>query len=364
MLLLFDELLALVGSEDPSAVRIAQLVGRHFGGECRLLDAQFRLLAGPVPDDPRAFRRRVEQPCGTTAVVPLGAGLLVLETPVALSPDERADLDRAARLAALGLRRFDELTRAQEQVRGELLDELLTARGPLSPGVCALAGLRGFDVDVAYVVVGVRTAEPSMADVRAVTDAASLFGGLGGRHGDALVAVLPGTSPVDAGQRVAQRLRARGRGAAAICVSEPVLPRGGGVSAAAGDVLHGAELLVGLGVSGRVVTANDLVVYRKLFDPQGAEELRSFALGTLEPLLRHDREHRGDLVRTVQVLMANNGNATRAARELYIHPNTMGKRLDRIGRLLGEDWQCGPFNLHLRLAVHLLSLGADMEAAA
>ncbi|XVU28071.1 PucR family transcriptional regulator [Actinoplanes sp. CA-054009] len=361
---LIDELVALVTGDDPSAGRVVQLLGRHFGGECRLLDGGFRLIAGTAPKDPEGFRRRVREAAGTTAVVALDQGLLVLDTREPLTAAGRADLQRAARLAALGLRRLDELTRAHAQLRGELLDELLAARGPLAPGVSALAGLRGFDLDTAYVVVCVRTANPQAADVRAVNDVATLFGGLGGRHGDALVAVLPGDDPVGAGQRVAQRLRARRHAPAAICVSEPVLPRRDGLAAAAAAAGHGAELLAALGVSDRVVTAHDLVVYRKLFDAERAGELRTFALGTLEPLLSHDRDHRGDLLRTVQVLVANNGNATRAARELYIHPNTMGKRLDRIGRLLGPDWQSGPFNLHLRLALHLLALGADMERAA
>lgn len=361
---LVDDLVALVAGEDPSAGRIVQLLGRHFGGECRLLDRGFRLIAGSVPADPAAFRRRLTAGSDTTVVVALDHGLLVLETRDPLTGDRRADLQRAARLAGLGLRRVDELTRAHAQVRGELLDELLAARGPLTPGVTALAVLRGFDLDTPYVVVCVRTTDPAAADARAVAEAAALSGGLCGRQGDAVVAVLPGDVPFDAGQRVAQRLRARRNAPASICVSEPVLPRSGGLSEAATTVLHGAELLVALGVNGRVVTANDLVVYRKLFDADRAGELRSFALRTLEPLLRHDREHRGDLLRTVQVLVASNGNATRAARELYIHPNTMTKRLERIGRLLGPDWQSGPFNLHLRLALHLLSLGADMETAA
>ncbi|MEU8819184.1 helix-turn-helix domain-containing protein [Actinoplanes sp. NPDC048796] len=356
---LVDDLVALVTGEEPSAGRIVQLLGRHFGGECRLLDSGFRLVAGTAPRDPEGFRRRVRQAADTTAVVALDQGLLVLDTGEPLNDERRVDLHRAARLAGLGLRRRDELARAHAQLRGELLDELLAARGPLPPGVSALAGLRGFDLDTPYVVVCVRT-----RDARAVTDVAALLEGLGGRHGDASVAVLPGDDPVAIGHRVAQRLRARRHAPVAICVSDPVLPRRDGLAAAAAAAAHGAELLAALGVDDRVVTAHDLVVYRKLFDAERAGELRTFALGTLEPLLSHDRDHRGDLLRTVRVLMANNGNATRAARELYIHPNTMGKRLDRIGRLLGPDWQSGPFNLHLRLALHLLELGADMDRAA
>lgn len=33
------------------------------------------------------------------------------------------------------------------------------------------------------------------------------------------------------------------------------------------------------------------------------------------------------------------GNVARTARRLFVHPNTVRQRLERIGRVLGPDWR-------------------------
>jgi DNA-binding PucR family transcriptional regulator len=58
-------------------------------------------------------------------------------------------------------------------------------------------------------------------------------------------------------------------------------------------------------------------------------------------------------VHTVRVFFACGGNASRAARELFVHLNTMVKRLDRVAKVLGEDWLTEHRSLPLRLALHL-----------
>ncbi|WP_127502142.1 PucR family transcriptional regulator [Actinoplanes solisilvae] len=358
---LLDEALDALAADEPSAARLTEAIGRHFGAPCRLLDARLRLVAGRLPADPGEFRRRVRAALDgivepDLTVVAVRGGVLVLGTTV--DARRRPDLVRVARLCSLAVRRAGEVSRAHAQVRGELLGELLAARGPLPAGVCAVAAMRSFDVDAPHVVVALTEADPV-----AVADTAALFGGLGGRHGEHVLAVLPGDDPSVAGLKVTRQLAARGADPGAVCVSAPVVPRTGGLAEAGEEAVHGAGLLAALGVTGQAMTADDLVLYRTLFDQSNTGELRRFVNRTLEPLTRYDRAHRGDLLRTVQYLVTNNGNATRAAKQLFIHPNTMGKRLDRIGRLLGSDWQSGPFNVHLRLALHLESLGVDVSAA-
>lgn len=51
------------------------------------------------------------------------------------------------------------------------------------------------------------------------------------------------------------------------------------------------------------------------------------------------------------------------ARALHIHTNTLLKRIERIGDLLGHDWQQPDNALRLQLAVHLHDLDRLVNAA-
>jgi DNA-binding PucR family transcriptional regulator len=47
----------------------------------------------------------------------------------------------------------------------------------------------------------------------------------------------------------------------------------------------------------------------------------------------YDRDHRADLVRTVEVYLASDCSLQRTAEQLYIHPKTVRYRLDRVEEL-------------------------------
>ena len=49
-------------------------------------------------------------------------------------------------------------------------------------------------------------------------------------------------------------------------------------------------------------------------------------------------------------------NLARTARALYVHPNTVVKRLARVADLLGDDWQSPDRALELHMALQLRSL--------
>ena len=44
--------------------------------------------------------------------------------------------------------------------------------------------------------------------------------------------------------------------------------------------------------------------------------------------------------------------------ELHVHVNTVAQRLERVGRLLGEDWQIPARALEIQLALRLHRLSA------
>ena len=85
-------------------------------------------------------------------------------------------------------------------------------------------------------------------------------------------------------------------------------------------------------------------------------ERDAFVTGALGPLLEHDRRHGTVLVDTLERWLADR-NGAHAARDLFVHYNTLKNRLERIEALVGpfieEPTRC----LELALAVRLLRVG-------
>jgi len=78
-----------------------------------------------------------------------------------------------------------------------------------------------------------------------------------------------------------------------------------------------------------------------------------------EPLLAAPR---GDeLVRTAWSLLEFGPRAPAVAERLFIHPNTLRQRMQRISSILGDDWASGPARLDLHLALRALMLREELE---
>ena len=81
-------------------------------------------------------------------------------------------------------------------------------------------------------------------------------------------------------------------------------------------------------------------------------EVAAFCAATLGPLEAHDAAHGTDLVGTLATFLATR-NAALAARQLYVHYNTLKNRLARIEEVLGpcldDPERCLALALALRL---------------
>jgi purine catabolism regulator len=88
-------------------------------------------------------------------------------------------------------------------------------------------------------------------------------------------------------------------------------------------------------------------------DPARAQ----YYVNLLQPLQEYDREHHGDLVRTLAAYLRHGGNATRTADALYLHRNSMRYRLARIHALTRLDLDDADARLALQVAVLLLDDG-------
>ncbi|MGO3189109.1 MAG: helix-turn-helix domain-containing protein [Corynebacterium variabile] len=76
-------------------------------------------------------------------------------------------------------------------------------------------------------------------------------------------------------------------------------------------------------------------------------------IADLTPLTSYDATHHSDLLRTADVYFSADGNVARTATVLGVHRNTVRQRLDRIGELMGEDWNRMPRKLDLQLALRV-----------
>jgi PucR family transcriptional regulator, purine catabolism regulatory protein len=87
----------------------------------------------------------------------------------------------------------------------------------------------------------------------------------------------------------------------------------------------------------RVVAFDDLGHRYRVLDCLSNEQLDELQDAVVGRLLEADRQGHGDLLRTLETFLACGGSAVEAAALLYVHRNTLRKRLARIEQLLGVD---------------------------
>lgn len=75
------------------------------------------------------------------------------------------------------------------------------------------------------------------------------------------------------------------------------------------------------------------------------------AEAALNPILRYDAEHSGDLLRTLRVYLELGCNASQAAEALFLHRSGLLYRLGRIEGLLGRRLDCFEDRVALEIAV-------------
>ncbi|WP_410050203.1 PucR family transcriptional regulator [Actinomadura sp. CNU-125] len=112
-----------------------------------------------------------------------------------------------------------------------------------------------------------------------------------------------------------------------------------------------ADALVALGRRGDGAGASELGFIGLLIGDD--RDVPGFLAGSLGPVADYDERRGTALVRTLEAYFGAGGSLARTAQELHIHVNTVSQRLDRIGRLLGEDWQSPDRALELQLALRL-----------
>ncbi len=346
---------------------VAAAVTGVLGGTLLVLDAGNRPLAtagDPAEPAPAALADAVAAArthgrtvlAGGDAVAAVTAGSEHFGALVHTRADQLGDadqriLERAALVTALLLLFRRSVAEAEERVRGELLDDLLTAADRDPEGLRERARRLDTDLDRPHVVV-VAGADgvPRERLLSAATRLAASRHGLAGGHNGRVVLLLPHDDPSAAARSAAHDLRAH--------VGQPVTagasgPAAGptGIAAAHPEAVRCLDVLRALGRLGSGASMRDLGFLGIVLGD--GRDVDGFVARTIGPLLDYDGRRGTELVRTLEQYFATGASPLRTKDALHLHVNTVTQRLDRIGRLIGSDWSTPDRSLELQLALRL-----------
>ncbi|WP_033262401.1 helix-turn-helix domain-containing protein [Amycolatopsis vancoresmycina] len=347
---------------------VAQHLADQLGGSVTLLGpADGHELAGAVEDARRSGRCAVSVAAdGTTrsvAAIQAGdsyLGALVWTRDAAGrhgAPDDTdlRTLERATHILGLLVLKERAVAEAGERVSGELLTELVLGGPTIGPAQRARARARAIDVDrLDLVLVADCPAVPPAGLARHLYDLARVHNGLAGEHLGRATMILPGP---DADRTVADvhtGLR-RSLGEPVLVVGEPAADH----DWARAFALAGrcSAVLRALGHTDLGATTGEYALYAMVFDPERAGELDRFLAASIGALLEYDERRGTDLVGTLSAYYVHRANVAATARALHLHVNTLLKRLDRAGTVLGAGWRHGN-DLELQLGLRLHQLRA------
>jgi PucR C-terminal helix-turn-helix domain/GGDEF-like domain/GAF domain len=352
-----DRLTALVlrGADVPE---VAAAVAQVLGGGIVLHDAAGAELAcvGTPVDPPTHVVARAQSSgravsngdtwvCAALAGPEL-LGSLVLTGRPQLPDADRLLFERAGLVTALLLLMRRSVAHVEEQVRGELLTDLLTAPDR-SPATLIARGRRlGVDLKSPHTVLIAHADGVSRGRLAA---AAAGHAALVGVHAEQVVMLAVDGDP----DKLAQTLTN--------AVGCPV------TVGAAGPATGPAELatahaeagrclraLRALGLAGKGASLSGLGFVGVLLGDRA--DVDGFLRSTLGPVLDYDSKRGTELVRTMRTYFECGSSLTRAKDVLHVHVNTVVQRLDRIASLLGADWQSPERALELQLALRVLTI--------
>ncbi len=347
---LYAELVELV-LQDRGLEEVVETAAVACGVEIAVVDVFGTRLAGALPEKPGAE-------------LPLAAGgqpigRLVTSASVFQSPA----LETVAQVVSLELSKWKVRFEVEAQIRGGVLDLLLSGAAVDPPELQARASLVGLDLRRAYVPVVFafdRSSRPELASPLATNSLMRAVQRHLGSAPDAvafhcpegLLALVSG-----AGSRLAVR-------ATRVLEELKFIGRLESVGAGIGvDVerpsdyqvaIRRAALAATLGLrlgSERPVTSEHLGVHGLLLAISDGQRLREYVETYIGSLLISDERNSGDLTRTLEAYHASGEHLSIAARLLSVHVNTLKYRLARIEVLTGRSLRdpMARFNMYTAL---------------
>ncbi|MGW4022396.1 helix-turn-helix domain-containing protein [Streptomyces sp. NPDC005009] len=303
-------------------------------------------------------------------------GALVLRGHPGLDPVDQRTLERAAMVTSLLLLARRSAAEAEQRVRGELLDDLLDARDPRL--LRERADRLRADLDATHAVLAARLEGPAAdadeeADARrrlwaAASHLAATRQGLAAARDGGTVLLLPlapGDTATELARRTARHLGTAVHEPVTVGASAPVehlTARPDTVAAAYAEARRCLDALRLLGRAGDGSAAEDFGFLGLLL--AGERDIAGFVTRTIGQVVAYDERRGTELLRTLDAYFACGMSPARTKDELHVHVNTVAQRLERVGRLLGDDWQSPARALEIQLALrlHRLSGGTPPPA--
>jgi len=342
--------------------RLAELVLRG-GGVAEVAAELAELLGGKVElQSPAPFEESIG-PGQSSVPVSAGSevlGRLVLTRQGAPRPADLRVLERGAVVTALLLLFNRHLAEVANRGRRDLLEDLLTGSVTDPDEISARAA--DLDAQLAGDLIIVVCALPRhRADAE---QAASFYAGqrrgLSGRVNGQLVLLMPGSDPGAAAREAVAGL-SRMLGGAVTAAGEraddgppdhgPTAISTAGLAASYQKARESLSAMLALGREGQGSTTAELGFVGVLLS--AGDTGRRFVDDTLGPVLNYDADRGSDLAATLDAWFGQGGHLGRTAGVLHLHPNTVGQRLSRVGKLLGPDWAEPNRALQIQLALQL-----------
>ncbi|MCP3822199.1 GAF domain-containing protein [Streptomyces sp. A3M-1-3] len=270
-----------------------------------------------------------------------------------LGDSDRRLFERAGLITALLLLLRRSVAEAEDRVRGELLGDLLSTTGDPA-GLAARARRLGVNLNRPHAVF-VAACEPASRQRLLSAAARSARGrkGLAGLYHDHVVLLAPSDSASSCARTLAAEL-GRTLGFPVTVGAAGSVTGAADISGAYAEADRCLSALSALGHFGQGAALPDLGFLGVLLGDQN--DLAGYVQHTLGQVLEYDAKRGTDLVHTMRVYFAVGMSQAKAREALHIHVNTVVQRLERIGRLLGSDWQSPERALELQLALRILQV--------
>ncbi|MER5542436.1 GAF domain-containing protein [Streptomyces sp. NPDC002589] len=352
---------------------VAAAVSEVLGGTVEFTEAD----AAPAEalEASRAEGHAVRHGSAWIAAVAAGGellGALVLRGHPGLDPVDERTLERAAMVTSLLLLARRSAAEAEQRVRGELLDDLLDARDRDPRLLRERAARLRADLDATHVVLAARLdgpaadADEEAAARRRLWSAASHLAatrqGLAAARDGGTVLLLPlgaDDSATDLARRTARQLGTAVHQPVTVGASAPVTGLTTHPETVAAAYAEGRRCLDALHLLGRAgdgAAAEDFGFLGLLL--AGERDVAGFVDRTIGPVAAYDDRRGTELLRTLDAYFACGMSPARTKDALHVHVNTVAQRLERVGRLLGEDWQTPARALEIQLALRLHRLAS------
>jgi purine catabolism regulator len=298
----------------------------------------------------------------------LGGYLSIIGLTDSLDDLDRLAAERGALVCAVELAKRRAVEAAEQRLKGDFLDMLLTAGATEEPALIRRAREMGYELNRQHAValIGL-TGETSRswAQIASELHASLTSAGIQAFHcpHDKDLAVLCSAneaSPLESLEHHIQAARQRlveisPNTHAAAGIGRPGARLAGlrRSFAQAQEALTLAQSLFG---GDKVLLFGDLGLYHLLCRLQSCDELDEFYKQTLAPLAEYDASHNTQLVSTLEAFFAHRGNASQTAASLYLHRNSLLYRLERIHEISGLDLDDADDRFSLQLALKLRPL--------